>query len=242
MMNPYQYFSILGDSISTLRTYSPDGYRVFYIEENCEKSGVYEIRDTWWGKVIEHFGGMLLVNNSYSGSRVTKLPFWYSLFPSGCSEKRTSSLHLADQNPDVIMIYLGFNDWANFVDIDGRHQKSKEKVNGNMSVFSEAYRAMLTQIKENYPKAEVWCITLNQSKCLNQPKFFFSDWERYRGKIDGYNEVIRLVAKECQCKVVDIYQYEKPYDSIDGAHPNAEGMKTIAELVIKEIEKGGFIK
>lgn len=29
------------------------------------------MNDTWWGKVIEFFGGELLVNNSWSGSCVT---------------------------------------------------------------------------------------------------------------------------------------------------------------------------
>ena len=67
-------FSILGDSISTLDGYNPKGYNVFYIGDNCVKSGVREMADTWWDKVIGFFGGELLVNNSWSGSRVTKLP------------------------------------------------------------------------------------------------------------------------------------------------------------------------
>ena len=68
------------------------------------------MKDTWWGKVIDYFGGELLVNNSWSGCRVTKLPNSNMLFPSGCSDERTGDLHINGIMPDVIIIYLGFND------------------------------------------------------------------------------------------------------------------------------------
>ena len=80
-------FSIIGDSISTLEGYNPKDYKVFYAEDTCIKSGVRELQDTWWGKVITFLGGELLVNNSWSGSRVTKLPNKDKLFPSGCSDE-----------------------------------------------------------------------------------------------------------------------------------------------------------
>lgn len=67
-------FSILGDSISTLEGFNPCGYKIFYDADNGRKFDVKEMNDTWWGKVINYFGGELLVNNSWSGSRVTKLP------------------------------------------------------------------------------------------------------------------------------------------------------------------------
>ena len=105
-------FSILGDSISTLEGYNPRGYKVFYAGENCGKSGVSEMQHTWWGKVIDFFGGELLVNNSWSGSRVTKLPDSDKLFRSGCSDERTNGLHINNVRPDVIIVYLGTNDWA----------------------------------------------------------------------------------------------------------------------------------
>lgn len=50
-------FSILGDSISTLVGYNPKGYKVFFDESNCEKASIHDMNDTWWGKVIEFFGG-----------------------------------------------------------------------------------------------------------------------------------------------------------------------------------------
>ena len=112
--NPYfgKHFSVLGDSISTLEGFHPRGNAVFYDGACREKSGVWEMGDTWWGKVIEFFGGQLLVNDSWSGCRVTRREGSADPFPSGCSEKRTGRLHVGEVQPDVILIYMGINDWG----------------------------------------------------------------------------------------------------------------------------------
>lgn len=96
------------------------------------------MNDTWWGKVIEFFGGELLVNNSWSGSCVTGSNA--TLFPSGCSDERTSCLHINSVKPDVIIIYLGFNDWANGVVLDGTHFLEESL---DLSYFVCAYNKML---------------------------------------------------------------------------------------------------
>ena len=90
---------------------------MFFTGENYQKSGVSDMNDTWWGQVISCCGGELLVNNSWSGSRVTKLPNRDSLFPSGCSDERTNGLHIGSLKPDVIIVYLGTNDWVRGVEV-----------------------------------------------------------------------------------------------------------------------------
>lgn len=225
-------FSIFGDSVSTLAGYNPKGYKVFYDSENCEKSGVKEMGDTWWGKVIDFFGGELLVNNSWSGSRVTRLPNSNTPFPSGCSEKRTSSLHINNVNPDVIIIYLGFNDWANGVHIYSNETHVLEFFSDEY--FIEAYEIMIIKLKENYPKAEIWCCTLNTTYMSSNPSFSFPG--KYRGiHIEEYNNQIKQLAKTYGCKLIDLYSNQVPYDSIDGSHPNKYGMNTLATLIVKEI-------
>lgn len=52
-----KYFSILGDSISTLQGYSEPEYAVFYDTTRKLESGVLTSLDTWWGQVIEQLGG-----------------------------------------------------------------------------------------------------------------------------------------------------------------------------------------
>lgn len=224
-------FSILGDSISTLEGYNSKGYKVFYADENCEKSDVKEMKDTWWGKVIDFFGGELLVNNSWSGSRVTKLPNNENLFPSGCSDERTGKLHINNVKPDVIIIYLGTNDWAFGVELDGTRLLTDEL---KMQYFAAAYETMLEKTKTNYPNAEIWCCTLNITFMSSNPSFNFP--YKYGGThIEEYNKIIKNTADINNCNIIDLYSYHIPYDSIDGSHPNADGMNTLATLMIREI-------
>lgn len=224
-------FSILGDSVSTLAGYNPKGYKAFYDGENCEKSGVKEMKDTWWGKAIDFFGGELLVNNSYSGSRVTVLPGSGTVFPSGCSDARTGRLHIRDIKPDVIIIYLGTNDWAFGAELDGTHFVIDM---ANLQYFAVAYETMLEKIKTNYPDAEIWCCTLNTTVMSSNPSFKFS-YEYGGTHMEEYNQIIKDAAGMHNCKVIDLYSYRIPYDSIDGTHPNADGMNTLATLMIREI-------
>lgn len=224
-------FSILGDSISTLQGFNPKGYKVFYADDNCIKAGVAEVQDTWWDKVIGFFGGELLVNNSWSGSRVTKLKDKEQLFPSGCSDERTAALHVNDVKPDVILVYLGTNDWA-----FGAKTGNETRILGEDSneLFNEAYDSMLKKLKCNYPESEIWCCTLCETHISKRPDFQFP--HKYAGThIEEYNEIIRQVVRCYNCKLIDLYDYKMPYDSIDGSHPTNIGMNTIATMIIRSI-------
>lgn len=221
-------FSILGDSISTFEGYNPKGYNVFYKGETCVNSGVNEARDTWWKKVIEFFGGELLVNNSWSGSRVTSLPNQNELFPSGCSDERTSSLHIGKIMPDVIIVFLGVNDWAS-----GARTGEETRISGGESWdFDTAYGQMLGKLKTNYPDSEIWCCTL--SKTYVSKNLYFKFPHKYAGvHIEEYNDIIRRVAWENECNVVDLYGDNVFYDTMDGSHPTCRGMDAIATAVVR---------
>lgn len=224
-------FSILGDSVSTFDGYNPQGYKVFYDIGNCVRSGVTAVQDTWWDKVIGYFGGELLVNNSWSGSRVTKLPGNGQLFPSGCSDERTASLHINDVKPDVIIVYLGTNDWG-----FGVKTRCKKRILGEdeHELFDEAYDIMLHKLKTNYPNADIWCCTLCETYMSKHPDFKFPS--QYGGiHIKEYNAIIRKTARRNGCRLIDLYQYKMPYDSFDGSHPTAMGMNTIATMMIRSM-------
>ncbi len=225
-------FSILGDSISTLAGYNPKGYKVFFDESNGEKANIHDMNDTWWGKVIDFFGGELLVNNSWSGSRVTRLPNSEKLFPSGCSDERTEGLHIDNTKPDVIIIYLGTNDWAK-----GAEKHCVDYIlteDFHCQSFDFAYSMLITKLESNYPDSEIWCCTLNTTFMSSNPSFKFP--YTYGGThIEEYNQIIKDTANMHKCKVIDLYDYHIPYDSIDGSHPNADGMNTLATLMIREI-------
>lgn len=225
-------FSFLGDSISTLEGYNPDGYSVFYSKEKCLKANISAPCDTWWGKVTQHFGARLLVNNSYSGSWVAKMPDREKLYYSGCSDERTSGLHKVDEKPDVIVVYLGTNDWyfgaSPECRIEMQHLKDQS--------FRYAYNNMLTKLKTNYPEAEIWCCTLSISDAGKYAQGF--PFERRGVHMKIYCDIIKELAREKGCRLIDIYSHLVPYDTVDGFHPSAKGMETLARIVIEEAEKG----
>lgn len=223
-------FSVLGDSVSTLESYNPPDHSVFYKGDVCSRTGVYTMADTWWGQVIDFFGGELLVNDSWSGSRVTKLPGQHELFPSGCSDQRTSHLHMRGVRPDVILVYLGTNDWANAV----RPMEDGGVTDEWYSVFETAYRRMLQKLRANYPDAELWCCTLCSTYMSTDPAFVFP--ESVGGiSIEVYNDIIRRTAVLEGGRLIDLYAYHLPYDAIDGSHPTKTGMERLAKLVLREM-------
>lgn len=235
--NPYfgRQFSILGDSISTLEGYNPRGYRVHYQGETCGKTGVQEMADTWWGKVIGTLGGELLVNNAWSGSMVARHPSQVDTFPSACSPRRTENLHLGTVKPDVILIYLGINDWANGI------VPTYDGIRERITTFQGAYELMLESLREDYPQAEVWCCTLDRTVMSGNPGFSFP--ERYGGfELSQYNNVIRMAAYGKGCKVLDLEQHQLRYDTADGTHPNAAGMDTLAVLMLRQLMGGAADK
>lgn len=235
-MNAYKgkKFSVMGDSISSLEGFLPKGYKCYYSGEVKELSGVKEKKDTWWGRVIDYYQGELVVNNSWSGSRVTRLSDQQWLFPSGCSEERTRMLHQPGKLPDIILIYMGINDWLNGAKVHMECMQDPQLLPPGEEErdFAYAYDSMIGKIRENYPHAQLWCCTLNTSTHEQNPEYQFP---YYRGgiHIEAYNEVIRETAKRHSCQLVDIYRLDIPYETMEGTHPNAAGMKTLADGIIQ---------
>jgi hypothetical protein len=118
--------SIIGDSISTLPGYIPEGYAVYYDVEN-KNTDVHTPQDTWWGMLLAKLGATLLEDNAYSGSMVSRYPLQNTLFPSASSDERTSALHRGDEKPDVIIIYIGINDWNECLMPDREHVYPEDK-------------------------------------------------------------------------------------------------------------------
>lgn len=222
-----KYFSILGDSISTLEGYNPPDCAVFYDRDMRLATDVIGVTDTWWGRVIECLGGRLLVNHSVSGSTVCK-HLLYELPNYGCSEERAAALERDGIKPDVIMILMGVNDRGYGV----RLTPLVEEEQDDLLVFSVAYRRMLRNLRERYPDAELWCLTLPFYACARNPQCAFSE-ERDGGRTERFCRVIRDCADEFGCRTVDLFASKIPCDTIDGLHPTADGMRAISNTVLQ---------
>lgn len=228
--------SVLGDSISTYWGSNPAGHRVFYDADQCLKMGMYSVEDTWWMQVIRYFGGHLLVNNSYSGSRVSGCSRY-----SGNSDLRTYGLHSSCDSPEIILVFMGLNDFADGVPVERPEDKNIE-VDDYDQYFSASYDVMLWKLQAAYPEAEIYCATLPPSK--------FGDGRRdrfpyhYGGiHLDAYNRAIRSSARQHGCRIIDLRKLQIHYDSVDGLHPSVTGMQQLAQGWIETIgrEKQGTV-
>lgn len=207
-------YSILGDSISTFEGYTPAGYD-FYDRYTGRTAGITSVEDTWWMQVLGAVDGTLGYNNSISGSTVAG-----GISLSGTSEVRLRSLGV-NGVPDVIFIYMGGNDWA--------YSVLPEE-------FEDAYRRMIAGLMCLYPDAEICCATLVRGKEADDPEeSFFNLDSCISPRI--YSRIIRECAAKAQVKLIDLEKYDTEYATIDGIHPNAEGMRTIADLWIRELSE-----
>ena len=222
-----KYFSLLGDSISTFEGVSIPEHASYYDTGRKLSSGVTTVSSTWWGIVLDALKARLLVNNSVSGSTVVWHPS-YEIESYGCSDGRTGALSKDGVTPDVIMVYLGTNDWGAGIKLADDNNPQ------DFSVFCNAYRQMLEKIIANYPNAEIWCFTLATGYCSQRKDFVFPFYCG-RWHIAEYCEIIRKLSKEYGCKLIELFKNTSSYDTIDGFHPNKDGMSTIANRVLENL-------
>ena len=243
--------SVLGDSISTLAGYVPEGWRVHYGGE-AVVPGVGRASDTWWGIVADALGGSVLANSSYSGSVVEGFGF-----PAGCSPERAKALlGSGGETPDLVIVFMGINDygWGG-----GRNQvmggspsasADPEELGPPFAVeravgpealerFERAYRRMLGNVRAVAPGAEAWCVNLCPGSVPGSSGARFKF--RIRGlPLDGYNAAIaRAASLEGAC-LADIRSLGLSYDSLDGAHPTGLGMRHLAGMILGAMGRDGF--
>ena len=210
MKNTLYHISVLGDSISTFDGISPPG-GVYYGPSFGDITGVRTPEDTWWMQVIQAMGGQLLANNSWSGSTVSMI----GSMPA-CSPSRIKKLSVDGTAPDHILIFAGLNDVAFFADPND---------------FAADYQKMLQRIRESYPQAQVTCGTLITGYLKNTP--FTHQLGHIREKYLPYNQAILEAAAQFGYQTADIASFNERFASMDGFHPNGEGMGQLADFWLK---------
>ena len=214
-----KWISVLGDSMSTFKGYNPNGYNVFYNDEMILKSGMKSVEDTWWYKVIKALDGQLCVNNSYSGSMVTG-----SDFPSASCDERIQKLCNALHKPDIILVYIGFNDFGYNVRVKPLPSNPQSTLS-----FEYAYDLMLEKIIANYPNAKIMCSTIIRGFVKGSEEDVFPCYF-WGSNIFEFNTAIRDVCKKRNVILVDMDAAGVHSETIEGAHPTAAGHDTIAKL------------
>lgn len=211
------YFSIMGDSTSSLIGTVPQGYKVYYDYERMQENAMRYISDAWWAKVISHFGGRLCVNNAYGGSCVAGRHSF-----SGNSVKRTELLHNGNIAPDVVLVYMGFKDFGRGVPIKGRNFLWKNPI-----YFEDAYALMLKRIQENYDPVRIICGTLARTYVAQKTVWQFP--EAFKGNpLEDYNNSIRFIAQKYKCEIADLSAKKVCFETLDGVHPTLIGQEELA--------------
>ena len=220
--------SILGDSISTYEGCNPPGYAVYYDRHTQKINGLKSMRDTWWAITADRLNASILINNSYSGSLVTGYQF-----PAASGYERTQSLGTEQQDPDIILVYIGFNDFGNRIEITNEQNDFQEA--DRCFFFEDAYELMLSRMKQRYPKAVIVCGTLMRTVIeFNDPWIFP---ENYMGAVfEDYNKAIRIAAKKQNVLLADLSAHNIRYETFDGTHPTRAGHRTIARAWLRCLE------
>lgn len=220
----HKRYSVFGDSISTLHGFQPESYAVEYEGAVARDSGVQTFDDTWWGMVINALDGELLVNDAYSGCMVTSGHRWRMAFPSAASEERIEAL-CSPGNPDVLMVYLGTNDWGRYMDVEDWKQPW-------WRTFAGSYDHMLHDLRLRMPDTEIWCLNLTYSKRM---MYYF--YQEALERIVDYNRAIARAVQRHGARLVDLWANASAYSSVDLAHPDRVGMQTIANAVLQAVSK-----
>ena len=222
--------SFMGDSISTFEGWNNNAQhnstladnRVYYnASDNPKWQNWLSVNETWWKRTVDKLGLSHCVNNSYSGSQVTSGGSYPNETGNG---SRAENLHndITDVIPDIIVIYMGTNDYQNQINID---------------TFYDNYAAMIQKIKDKYPDADIYLCKLHNYDYVTAGKAIAPV---------VYNEKIEAIAANYGCNLVDFYNgtgvtpENLEYYTVDLlidrndislVHPNAAGMGKMYECL-----------
>ena len=234
--------SIVGDSISSYSgyPYPNSGYSNVYPNQSA---GVTSPSLTWWGIVCDKLGLTLLRNCSWAGSKCSGNSASTTSAEAGCSTKRINDLSDGVNSPDIVIVYIGVNDWiqsvplGTFVDTELVPEDTT-----STDTFVHAYMIMINKIINTYPNARVFCTTFTTTAHSNHDTDgLYPDINKVGGvAITAFNNVVRQIADAFGCGIIDLNRCGLNFANIDTytsdkIHPNSAGMELFAKTFINEL-------
>ncbi len=234
--------SILGASISTFAGTS-NGVAADTTNSTIRNNAKYyphsvvtdvTLNDTWWMQVCSDLGLRLLVNNSWSGSSLLHTRNGtVGAYVDRCVQLHDDTGDNAGEDPDIIAIQMGTNDFQYYKDTLGTADIDYDALITDSSdgtytyatpvTSLEAAAIVLHKISIRYPNAEVYYLNISQ-------------------RVDGTDELIRSfnaelkeVVEHFDAHIVDIYDSAitmadfKTYIGDGRVHPNCLGMDVYTE-------------
>ena len=230
--------SILGDSISTYSAVSNNATTAnSTIASNAVYYPKYEMtstHETWWKQAADTLGMNVLVNNSWSGSRVLDTDPTLgapAAYVDRCVQLHDDTGANAGQTPDVIAVYIGINDIINNKSLVSGSFNSLSDIYSDATgyitptTFAEAYAIMIHKMVTRYSDAEVFVFTLPNNGRISNTAL-----------LAECNAQIRNIATVFGCEIVDLAAIEG-YDyntyTSDNLHPNEIGMDLITDAFVQ---------
>lgn|GEM_PF-1478806 len=244
--------SILGDSISTFRNISNrQGSRWsnttigkgWAYGAYSDKKAKMAATDTWWSQMTEDLGLRLLVNNSWSGSAFFKpLAKTKGAYVSRCVQLHDDTGINAGAEPDIVIVFLGENDFNSHRDTLGTAQIDYDALitteeNGKTSYREpistlEAAAICLDKISRRYPLAEIYLMELPMRGDLKDEALeSFKQFNQGLGAVAEHFGAILIPTFEGPITAETAGSYY-----LDGRlHPNRLGMDVLTEAAKKAI-------
>ena len=206
---------IFGDSYSTYEGYIPEGYAIYYTGHRKGEPDVLDVKNTWWGRLIDATGATLVQNNSWSGSTIG-----YTGYDNrDCShdssfiyrfEKLLAEGFFDRNRIDTLFVFGGTNDsWS--------HAPLGELKYGD--------------IAEN----ELFCVLPAISHFAKRLSETFKDTKIvFIGNCDINCEITDAMKKICEHYKLD-YVALADVDKLNG-HPTEKGMEQIAAQVLAALD------
>ena len=199
--------SILGDSVSTYKGISNDANANATIFGNpFFYRGSFPLERTYWMRLLETFQMQLCVNNSWSGGNLS------GLRDPSAGVNRAEQLARDDgMTPNFIIVFMGLNDLGRGIDA---------------SVFASDYERTLGVIARKYPEAAVCCVNLPDRDVV------------LKRRAELFNSAIDAAVEKAGERffVADLFHSRLNNDlyysnTVDGLHPDEDGMRMIAEIL-----------
>ena len=205
--------SILGDSISTYVGVSNDEKSNITIGTNPYfYRPPFPKEKTYWALICKELGLSICVNNSWSGGNLSG-----KNDPTSGTNRAEFLDDIDGNKPDLVIVFIGMNDLGRGVDAD---------------IFADDYYRALATIRKNSPDAEICCVNMPD----RAPEVHKRTIE-FNKKIE---EAVKSIGEKCfiadlfNSKLKDDYYY---MNTLDGLHPDEDGMRIIAEVIIKAIRE-----
>jgi len=208
-------FSILGDSISTFAQCNPPENEVFYPKEGCD---VQKKEHTWWHILTDRTDLHLIMNESYSGSRIS-ITGARPPSSSFLSETRQERL-----KGELIIVFGGTNDF-------GQAENPT-----TLEVFRKAYDQLVRKMVQTHQGSKLYfCTPLQRTdKALDEENIH--GWSQN----DLARSIRKSVGRYPEASLIDLAAYtitEGDGMLFDDLHPTRLGMEVTASLILEGLQR-----